>query len=348
MEKNEIPSLLSPINSFEGAVRVVNAGAEEIYCGVTIPRLKDFMLFRGKFCAIPTYNELGKVVKYAHSHGVKVFLTMNIPFMVKQMEKDVKKHISLCLDEGIDSLIIADLGILSIVKSLNIDIPLIASTYLMSLNHGAIAFLEEEGFNRVALERHMTIPEISEVTRRSKIGIEVFVHGPGCSNINRHCYLYHYKFPRLIHALAEIDGSNLPCKLPFDVHNMQSKKLIAHSLPVLDAYTFCSLCYLPELVKTGVVGLKIVGRCDSMTYQENVTKIYREMLDLIRDGRMKTFNEKLNSLRKTNFFPCPANLEEIACEQERCYYYPLFHTPYKIRSSWTAWTMFQFKGTVFE
>ena len=45
-----MPKLLSPINSSRGAVEVVNEGVDELYCGVTIPRLEDFVLYRGRSC----------------------------------------------------------------------------------------------------------------------------------------------------------------------------------------------------------------------------------------------------------------------------------------------------------
>lgn len=77
---------------------------------------------------IPTYQEFGEVVKYAHKHGVKVFLMMNIPFVIGDMERYMKNHIRCCLDKGIDALIIGNMGVLSIVKEMQVYIPLIAGT----------------------------------------------------------------------------------------------------------------------------------------------------------------------------------------------------------------------------
>ncbi|MDQ1280469.1 MAG: hypothetical protein QG670_1732, partial [Thermoproteota archaeon] len=74
--EKSMPKILSPVNSLEGAERVIKAGADEIYCGVMIPEWKQFFEsdwlggpLRGPRCEIPTYDELGKVVKYAHNHG---------------------------------------------------------------------------------------------------------------------------------------------------------------------------------------------------------------------------------------------------------------------------------------
>ena len=89
-QERQVPKLLSPVRSFEGTVRVIQAGADEIYCGVVseIPSLKHFVLYRGVWCNLPTYEELGRVAKYAHDHGVKVLLTANLPFMIEAVEKE--------------------------------------------------------------------------------------------------------------------------------------------------------------------------------------------------------------------------------------------------------------------
>ena len=126
-----IPKLLSPINSFEGAVRVIRAGADEIYCGVAMPeKLYRFTIYRGPGASpaqLSTYDDLEKVVNHAHKHGVKVFLTMNEPFMSKDLEKAMKTHIRSCLDRGVDALIVGDIGVLSLIRKMGVDAPLRAS-----------------------------------------------------------------------------------------------------------------------------------------------------------------------------------------------------------------------------
>jgi putative protease len=348
-QKRPIPKLLSPIRSYEGAVRVIRAGADEIYCGVIseIPSLKHFVLYRGVWCNLPTYEELGRVAKYAHDHGVKVLLTANLPFMIEAVEKEIKNYIRACLDEGIDALIIGDLGVLSMVKSMSVDIPLYASTYLATLNQEAVAFLTKMGFERVILERQLTIDEIAEIVQKSQVEIEVFIHGlGGCSHIDVSCYLIHAHFPELNRVRLMIDSSfNPPCKLPFEVYDSGNDQLRSNSVPILDAQRMCSICDLPMLIRTGVTGLKIEGRGNPAVFQESTTKLYRELLDLLERGQMTTYWKRVESLKR-QFIPKPPylqNLHESCCEQKRCYYSPFFHAPYKLPVSWHAWTKCQFK-----
>lgn len=338
------PKILAPINSFEGAVRVIEAGADEVYCAIQIPDIRDFVLYRGPASELPHYEELGRVVKYAHEHDAKVDLVINQPYMVATIEESVRKHISRCIDQGVDALIIGDFGILSIVRKLNIEVPLIASTYMMTMNEEATALLEEQGFSRAVLERHLTLDEITQIVRSTKMGIEVLISG-GCSNINGSCYLYHYRFPELTNAMLETNKTT-PCTLPFRLHELNNSQRVFDDVAVMDAFEYCSICKLPELVATGATGLKIEGRTGSVWYQGAITKVYRELLDMIAAGRMEEYRRRLEELKEgDSFLPFPKNfykLRELWCRQGRCYYSSFSHAPYKIPLTWQTWTKQRF------
>jgi len=306
-----MPKLLSPINSFEGAVRVIHAGADEVYCGIAMPeKLQRFTLYRGPGASpaqVPTYDELNKIVNHAHKHNVKVFLTVNEPFMSETLGKAMKNHIRSCLDEGVDALIVGDFGVLSIIRDLGVDVPLFASTYFVSMNCEAVDFLRKLGFSRIILERHLTLQEISEIVNRSEVPIEVFCHAGGCSNTNANCYFYHYGiFSKLLGSELKVrkhvKSIISPCTLFYDVYDVSDRDNRLCNIPILDAFTFCSVCHLQTLVHIGVAGLKIVGRFNKVREQEAYTMFYRELLDMIGSGRGKVqpgrLREKIESLRR--------------------------------------------------
>lgn len=336
-----IPHILAPINSYEGGAKVVDAGAEELYCAVQIGEIRDFVLYRGPSSELPDYDALGRVVDYAHAHNAKVDLVINQPYMVTTIEEPVRKHIRHCVNEGVDALIIGDFGVLSIARKLGVKLPLIASTYLMSMNTEAVRLLEGLGFSRAVLERHLTLEEIARITRGTKMGIEVLIHGGGCSNINGSCYLYHYQFPELVNAERESNKST-PCALPFNLRELGSPQDTAEDIAVMDAFEYCSICKLPELIATGVAGFKIEGRTGSIWYQEATTRIYRELIDLIAAGRLDEYKNRLEELKEGVYFlPVPTNfykLKDIWCRQGRCYYSPIAHAPYKNPLTWQTWT----------
>lgn len=326
MEK--MPKILSPIKSFKGAVGVIRAGADELYCGVRIPgKIQDLVFYRNVFCEVPSYDELKKITQLAHrpQHQVKVFLTANQPFMTTELEEEMRKHILSCVEAGIDGLLVGDLGMLAMIKEMNLNLPLYASTFFASTNSNAVEFLRKLGFSRVVLDRHMTIPEIRRITSSSKVDIEVFVHGGGCSNINGNCYLFHnytlfYRSPKQIP----------PCQLPYDVYELDGTRKKAENLPVVDGLTWCSLCKLSTLVQSGVAGLKIVDRCLDELYQEVCTKIYRNMLSMIAKG-YETRSEFRNLTKEELAVMRMVSRDFDACKQKRCYYSSLFNAPYKIQ-----------------
>ncbi|UCH02575.1 MAG: U32 family peptidase [Candidatus Bathyarchaeota archaeon] len=349
-----IPKLMAPINSFRGGVKVVDAGADEVYCAVQIPEIKNFILYRGQSSEVSNYDELGKIVTYAHSHGVKVPLVVNWPYMIDRIEKPIKKHLNQCVAKDVDALIIGDFGVLSIAKDMNLDIPLYASTYMISMNSATVSFLENLGFTRVILERQLRLSEISNIVRHSNIEIEVLIHGGGCSNINGSCHLYHYHYYYNIEKLRRAMKKSLagtPCTLKFDLYNLRAANEKYENVPVMDAFEYCCVCKLPELIKTSVNSLKIEGRTTTVWYQVATTRVYRELLDLLSKRRMKEFNKKIHEIKQGSpfFFPTPKNYwsqEELLCSHRRCYFGSFTHAPYKLPLSWQTWTKHRFKFVV--
>lgn len=333
MNGHRRPSLLSPINSLEGAERVVAAGADEVYCEVTIPGLKNLVLYRNALCNIQTYDELDKVVSVCHKEGAKLILVANFPFVSKRFEKQFAIHLSKCIDAGVDGLIVGNLGVLSMIKQLGVNLPLYASTFLCTMNYEAANYLSELGFSRIILERHLSIEEISQIVKSSLAEIEVFIHGGGCSNINGSCYLLHRTLPELLEALTRVEGFNPPCRLHFNVYDGQTGEFLK-TTQILDAYVFCSLCRLPELMKIGVSGFKIVDRCLSARYQETMTRIYRQIIDLLEKGEIEAYEDALEAAKDIDmglspFFP--QTIRKMCCEYQRCYYGPFYHVHRKVR-----------------
>lgn len=326
MKKKRRVKILAPITSFEAAQGVISAGVDEVYCGVKVPNTNYMGLsMRLDSCSLSTYDVLKRVANYAHEHGVRILTTTEFPFMAELIENKIRKHIISLVKCGIDALIVTDLGILLMVKNMSLDIPVYASTYLASMNYKAVDLLKELGVKRVILERQLTIEEIRAISRIIEdVEIEVFVHGPGCSNINRSCY--GCPNVNVVDESLRRRGVTITsmCKTTYKIYEVEGKE--TRSLgraPILDAYAWCSLCKLPDLLETGVTGFKIVGRCADRDYQEQVTRIYCELVDLLECGDEEAFKDRLEVLRTNKYVVG-------GCNQERCYYHSLLHAPYKI------------------
>jgi len=344
-----IPQLLSPVTSFSGAVEVIAAGADEVYCGVRIPGILE-ILNRPESCSVPTYDELGRIADYARSKGVRTIVTLGLPFVARFMAERMKEHTASCIGQGVDALIVGDIGLIRMIRDdMGSDIPIYASTLLGAMNYEAVDFIHKLGVQRVVLERHVSIEEIGKIVRRNReVEIEVFVHGGGCSNINANCRLEYAQSSAVAtrKALRGITRFTNPCRWAYYIHELGDgeRRITPTPVRILDAYTFCSLCVLPELVATGVSGLKIVGRCRPLAYQVEATKMYRSLLDLMKRAagrrlnraQRKRFHDMVNSFQEAPVQPAFRNpdgsfrtLREMWCAEGRCYYSPLFHAPYR-------------------
>jgi len=349
----KVQKLLSPVTSLKGAVEVIRAGADEIYCGVKIPGAMH-VLNRSTPCYVPTYDELGRIARYARSRGVETVVTLGLPFVSQFMVRQMKEHILSCVRQGVDALIAGDIGLVRMIRDdMGLDIAIYASTLLGAMNYEAVDFIRKLGVQRVVIDRHVSIEEVGEIVQASKdVEIEVFVHGPGCSNINANCRLELIGVSRAdmkkVRSVSKgLKGLLNPCTWVFDIYELGKGERSIARAPILDAFTFCSLCRVPELIDTGVTGLKIVGRCYPIAYQARVTEMYRGLLDLIerrKSGEVsqierEQFDEMLNSFEKGTVQPAFRNRDgsvrlhrDMWCKEGRCYYSPFFQTPRKFSS----------------
>ncbi len=349
------PSILTPVKTYDGTVQVIEAGADELYCAVTVPNAVH-VLNRPEECCVPSYGELSRITAYARAHGVPTIATLELPFVADFMAEQMEEHVRSLVDAGVDALIVGDVGQILMVRRMGLDIPLHASTFLGAMNPEAVAFLRDLGVVRVVLERHVTIPEIADmVAHADGVEIEVFAFGGGCSNINSNCYLT----GKLVLYADDADAAKVqeemrgvwkPCRFPYEVYDYDSGRRLAR-VPIMDGYAFCPLCDLPDLIMTGVDGLKIVDRCRPLAHQLAATRILREITDLVAgddqpfDARKRAQFERLlegykdvvlemtHPVPGSGAAPAPIRLRELACKDKRCYFSPFMHRPYALQGT---------------
>lgn len=328
--------IISPIKSIEGARRVSAAGADELYVGVKLQGLR-FMSYSGRkaACCLDNYDDLAESCHLAHERGTKVNLTANLPFMTDLLTSVVKHYIKHSIEAGVDALIIGDMGTLLLVQDMGVDLPIYASSYFVARNIESVHFLQKLGVTRLICSPDSTLDEIRELVRRSPIEVEAFVHGEGCSNVGGNCYLLHSQRPKshalYDHAPASPISSQpgedtslvsisdrIPCLFDYEVRTISESGTIgpAQNVPIMDSFSFCSMCFVHELVRMKVGGLKIVGRCASEGFQERTTSYYRRLVDLAQVDDILGTKEEIQQLRSES----PEMMK--LCVNKRCYYAP--------------------------
>jgi U32 family peptidase len=328
--------IISPVKSIEGAARVSAAGADEIYIGVRMQGLK-FMSYSGRkaACCIDNYDDLAEACSVAHANGTEVNLAANLPFMTDLLTSLVKNYLKHSVEAGVDALIIGDMGTLLLARDMGIDLPVYASSYFVARNIESVHFMQKLGVTRLITSPDSTMEEIRGLVERSPIEVEAFVHGEGCSNVGGNCYLIHSQRPK---AYAPYDDSSaspiasqhdedtslvsisdrIPCLFDYDVRTISESGEIGpmERIPIMDSFSYCSMCFVEELVQMGVGGLKIVGRCASEDFQARTTSYYRKLVDMARVNDTEGAKREIQALRAGS----PEMMK--LCVNKRCFYAP--------------------------
>ncbi len=272
-----IPELLAPAGNFEKMVTAIHYGADAVYMGG-----KQFSLRAkaGNF----SDQVMKEAVEYAHEHGVKVYITINILAHNRDFA-DLDQYLLSLRDARVDALIISDPGILLRARKTVPEIPVHLSTQANVTNAQAAKFWFEQGVSRLNLARELSLQEFEEVRAEVSGELEIFVHGAICISYSGRCMLSNYMTGRD----ANQGACAHPCRYKY---KLVEEKRPGEYFPVEEddrgTYIFnskdlCLLQGLPELVASGADSLKIEGRMKSIFYVGGVTRIYRAALDFLKE-----------------------------------------------------------------
>ena len=273
--------LLSPAGDMEKLRMAVLYGADAVYLAGT-----DFGMraFAGNF----TPEELPQAVKFAHDHGVKAHVTVNI--MPRNDEVQALPAYLEQLDSaGVDALIVADLGAFNLAKKYAPHCQLHVSTQQSIANYECASAWYDLGASRVVLARELSLQEIIGIRERcpKELEIETFGHGAMCVSYSGRCLLSNYMTGRDFNRGACAQ----PCRYQYA---LVEEKRPGEYFPVfeddkgtyiLNSKDMCTIDHLKELMDAGIDCIKIEGRAKSAYYAAIVTGAYRHCIDDIYAGR---------------------------------------------------------------
>jgi len=268
---NRKTELLAPVGSLESFFAALENGADAVYCG-----LKEFSA-RAKAKNF-TLGEVEKMATHAHQQRRRLYLALNT--LIK--EKELPQLVAILADLagiGIDGLIIQDLGVWRLAKKHFPQLPLHASTQMAVHNAAGVRMLEQMGFTRAVLARELSLAEIGAIRQQSTIELEHFVHGALCFSISGQCLFSS--------AVSSMSGNRGRCAQPCRRRYLNREQPGYH----FSTSDFSALSLLPQLIKAGVISLKIEGRMKSAEYVARVVAAYRLALDAPESGRKQAMQE---------------------------------------------------------
>ena len=225
-------------------------------------------------------EDLAEVVRYAHTYGVQVLVTLNTLLHDDEYADAIALAHAL-YQIGVDALIIQDLHLL------DFDLPPIrfhASTQCDNRTPEQVARLRDMGFKRVVLARELGINEIRAIHEAvPDIELEAFVHGALCVSYSGRCYISEV----LANRSANRGACAQFCRMAYDLlDESMSEVLDEHGEPIHQRYLLSlqdmdRSAYLQELIDAGVTTFKIEGRLKDAEYVTNIVAYYRDKLDAI-------------------------------------------------------------------
>ena len=272
MRKLEV---LAPAGDEERFNSAINYGADAVYLG-----RKQFGMRSSPLNF--DFEQLVKAVEKAHSKNVKVYLTCNtLPRNneIPQFEQFVREAVTA----KVDALIVADIGLLALIKKYAPDMEIHISTQTGVVNYVTARELYNMGAKRIVLARELSLDEISEIRAKTSpdMEIETFVHGAMCVSFSGRCLLSQY----LVNRDANRGECAQPCRWGY---HLVEEKRPNQFFPIfedekgtyiLNAKDMCMIEHIDKLAQAGVDSLKIEGRAKSAYYVTVVTNAYRMAVD---------------------------------------------------------------------
>lgn len=267
--------LLIPASSLEVLKTAVMYGADAVYIGGEMYGLRAKARNFSK-------EDMEEGIRYAHEHGVKVFVTANIVAHNADIA-GVRTYFEELKEMGPDALIISDPGVFTVAREVCPEIQIHISTQANSTNYATYNFWYQQGASRVVAARELSLYEIAEIRKHipEEMEIEAFVHGAMCISHSGRCLLSNYFTGRN----ANMGACTHPCRWKYYV---MEESRPGEFLPVEEnergTYIFnskdlCMIEHVPDMIEAGIDSFKIEGRMKTALYVAAVTRTYRRAID---------------------------------------------------------------------
>jgi collagenase-like PrtC family protease len=317
--------LLSPVDKIDEVEKVIQAGANELFCGLLTSDWHNKYIAGainrrpGGGANFTTFDELRSCVSIAHSHAIPVFLTLNEHYYTPKQYPFILDYVARVVSIGVDALMVADLALLLTIKQMNINIRIIISTGGNAFNSETVKFYQDLGASRIILPRHLTLKEINALSNNvSDIELETFILNSRCPNVDGLCTFQHGLADQSIKPLYE-NACMLPYNISVTIHDdieegqISWKRQHIWQTVHVDDYP-CGACALYELNNMNIASVKIVGRGNPTARKIADIIFIRSLLDFLENEKptQEQFYEVTQKLYQETY--------NRPCRVYMCYY----------------------------
>lgn len=299
IQKHKQSELLMPAGSLEKLKVAILYGADAVYLGTPDMSLRSKSEF--------TLEDVVKGVAFAHAHGKRVYLTLNLFSHNKDIAK-LADYVDTVQKVKPDGLIVADPGVFMFVRDRAPDLELHVSTQANVCSWQSVKFWQDQGASLCVLGREVSFAELTEIREKCPdIKLEAFVHGAMCMTYSGRCLLSNFMAERGANQGSCANSCRWKYKLHMKLKDgtLKELKLTEENLELFEflleeevrpgelmpieedergSYILNSkdLCIMPKLddyLRIGVDSLKVEGRGKSVYYVALVARAYRKAID---------------------------------------------------------------------
>ena len=296
MKKEKEIELLAPAGSFEKAKIAFLYGADAVYAGTSSLSLRTRADMQD--------NDLEKTIKYAHSIGKKVYVTLNIFAWDEKYDEiiEMAKKLEKLKPDGI---IAADGGVMEVLKKYAPSVKINVSTQANVVSLHACNFWRKNGAKRMIMAREMNKEQLRYImeNKPEDMEIEIFVHGAICFAYSGRCFLSDF----LACRSANLGDCAQSCRWSYNLY-AEEKNNPGELMPIetneygtsiFSSKDLCLIKEIPEIIEMGIDSLKIEGRLKTEYYLASVINAYRNAIDdYKKDPENYDYTKYLKELEK--------------------------------------------------
>lgn len=266
------PELLAPAGSREALEAVVEAGADAVYLSG-----KRFAMRQHAHWLNFDEDGLRSAARFLHGRGRKLYVTLNNLYTDAELDL-LPDYLEFLVSLQPDGLIVTDLGLVRLLRRLQIGLPLFSSVMMQIHNAEGVRELQGLGFRRIVASQHMPLDAIARLRDATGIEIEHFIHGDSCSSVHSLCT--HSGI-----ASGEHSGRGKclkSCRWAWDFVSLGDGKVLKNlerDIYALARKDLCLYKQLPRLIQAGVASFKIEGRARSGDFLRPIVTAYRQLID---------------------------------------------------------------------
>ena len=288
--------LLAPAGSYEKAKIAFLYGADAVYCGTSSLSLRTRADMQN--------DDLENTIKYAHSIGKKVYVTLNI-FAWDEKYEEIIEMARKLEELKPDGIIVADGGVIETVKQYAPSVKINVSTQANIVSLHSANFWYKNGAKRMIMAREMNKEQLKYILKNKPedMEIEIFIHGAICFAFSGRCFLSDF----LACRSANLGDCAQSCRWSYNLYAEEKNnpgeympiETSEYGTSIFSSKDLCLIKEIPEIIEMGIDSLKIEGRLKTEYYLASVVNVYRNAIDEYKKNpESYDFKEYLTELEK--------------------------------------------------